>query len=521
LLRYRALNQPDKTAYIFLQDGESESDSLTYGELDLQARVIATQLQGLVAPGEAVLLLYPPGREFITAFFGCLNAGVIAVPVYPPQRNQKKLRLQSIVADAQIKVMLTSSSLFTKIEKQLTEDPKLAELHCIITSSDGRNDLVSHWQQPTVNPDTLAFLQYTSGSTGTPKGVMVSHGNLMNNSEIIYQSFGHSSSSQGVIWLPPYHDMGLIGGIIQPLYGGFPVVLMSPIDFLKKPIRWLKAISNYKATTSGGPNFAYEACLRSVKPEQLAELDLSSWEIAFTGAEPVRFNTLERFASTFEACGFRQEAFYPCYGMAEATLFVSGGLKLAKPNVVYAKKSELEQNRLVITSTSDKDARTIVSCGHSWLEHKIVIATSESLNSCNSGVVGEILVSGSSVAKGYWNDPNKTKQTFSAYLADTGEGPFLRTGDLGFLQDGELFVTGRVKELIIIRGQNHYPQDIELTVQQSHPALRSDCGAAFTVDVNDEERLIVVQEVERSYLRKLNEAEVIGNIRQAITAQHS
>jgi len=519
LLRYRAKNQPEQTAYTFLRDGETEVGSLTYKELDRQVRVIAARLQNLDATVSHALLLYPPGLEFIAAFFGCLYAGVVAVPAYPPRTNQNMYRLQAIVASSQATVALTTTSLLSNIERRELSNPALTNLHWLATDNIA-SDLAEAWQELEISSDTLAFLQYTSGSTATPKGVMVNHGNLMHNLVAIHKCFAHTCNSQGVIWLPPYHDMGLIGGVLQPLYGGFPVTLMSSVDFLQKPFRWLQAISCYKATTSGGPNFAYDLCVRKIKPEQRTSLDLSSWEVAFTGAEPIRAQTLERFAATFEPCGFRARAFHPCYGMAETTLMVSGGLKTAPPTVRWVDGAALEQNRVAAVASNQEGARAIVGCGQSWLD-QIVIVDPESLTPCPADKVGEIWVHGPSVAQGYWNRAEETKQTFLAYLANTGEGPFLRTGDLGFLQDGELFVTGRIKDLIIIRGQNHYPQDIELTVEKSHPALRPGCGAAFTVEVKGDERLVVVQEVERSYLRKLDVNEVVGNINQAVAAEHA
>lgn len=519
LLGYRSQNQPDQRAYTFL-DGETEADKITYRELDRQAQVIASQLQSLNATGSRALLLYPPGLEFIAAFFGCLYAGVAAVPAYPPRRNQKMSRLQAIVASSQATVALTTTSLLGSIENRFTEEPQLAQLRWLSTDNIV-SDRGQSWQQPQINRDTLAFIQYTSGSTGTPKGVMISHGNLLYNSALIQKSFGDTPNSRGISWLPPYHDMGLIGGVLQPLYVGAPMVLMSPIMFIQKPLRWLKAISDYKATTSGGPNFAYDLCLRKITPEQRARLDLSSWEVAFTGAEPVRAETLEQFAATFADCGFRQEAFHPCYGMAETTLMVSGGSRNAPPVIRQVDGTALERNQVVTATGKQAITRTLVGCGQSLLDQKIVIVDPESLTPCPPNQVGEIWVSGVSVAQGYWNQPEKTKQAFHASLADMEGSPFLRTGDLGFLQDGELFITGRIKDVIIIRGQNHYPQDIELTVEKSHPALRAGCGAAFAVEVKRQERLVIVQEVQRSYLRKLNVNEVVESIRKAVTAEHA
>ncbi|HLP87801.1 MAG TPA: fatty acyl-AMP ligase [Nostocaceae cyanobacterium] len=520
LLSYRAQNQSKQKAYTFLHQGETETESLTYGELHSKAQAIASWLQSLNSVGERALLLYPPGLDFIAAFFGCLYAGVIAVPAYPPRRNQNLSRLQAIASDAQAKIVLTSESLLPHLQTSCHQAGwDISRLHWL--ASDRLNsDLAQVWQPPQLHPHTLAFLQYTSGSTGHPKGVMVSHGNLIHNSAVIYQLFGHSPNSQGLIWLPPYHDMGLIGGILQPLYGGFSVVLMAAVDFLQKPMRWLQAISRYQVTTSGAPNFAYDLCLRKVTPEQLTSLDLSSWEVAFTGAEPVRAETLEQFASTFAPCGFRPEAFYPCYGMAETTLIVSGGEKTALPIACNIEAAALKENRIVKNHHTQADTRTLISGGKTIPEHQIIIVNPESLTLCPPLQVGEIWVKGPSVASGYWHRVEETEKTFQASLADTKTGSFLRTGDLGFLQDGELFITGRLKDVIIIRGQNHYPQDIELTVENSHPALRANCGAAFTIDFQGSERLVIVQEVERSYLKKLNIQEVIANIKQAVVAQH-
>jgi acyl-CoA synthetase (AMP-forming)/AMP-acid ligase II len=316
--------------------------------------------------------------------------------------------------------------------------------------------------------------------------------------------------------------MGLIGNVLQPLYLGRQCILISPDAFLAKPIRWLKAISRYQATTSGGPDFAYDFCSRMISPEQLGDLDLSSWEVAFNGSETIRAKTIEEFSAKFKSCGFRKQAFYPCYGMAEATLLVSGVKKSQPPMVYSVKKAFLEQNGVVLATNSDPDydIKKIVSCGQTWLDGKIKIVNPKTLTECSPREVGEIWVSSSSVTQGYWNRQQQTEETFQAYLYDTGKGPFLRTGDLGFLSDGELFVTGRLKEVIIIRGANHYPQDLEMSVQNSHPSLRQGCGAAFTIDFKGEERLVIVQEVERSYLRKLDFKEVVSKICRTIQQEH-
>ncbi|MDM8557193.1 type I polyketide synthase [Candidatus Parabeggiatoa sp. HSG14] len=517
LLCFQAQNQPNKHAYTFLKSGETEEFSITYTQLDQNARVIATKLQSMVAPGERVLLLYPSGLDYIIAFLGCLYAGVIAVPTYPPRRNRSDPRLQAIVTDAQATVVATTTEILSHIGPHHSHTPELKTLQWLATDNLSQ-ELAKNWQFPDINKNTLAFLQYTSGSTGTPKGVMVSHGNLLDNEAMIQQGFGHTENTRFVGWLPLFHDMGLIGNLLQPLYLGIPCFLMSPTAFLQKPFRWLQAISQYKATTSGGPNFAYDLCVQKITAEQRTQLDLSSWEVAYNGAEPIRDQTLERFSETFADCGFRPEAFYPCYGMAETTLFITGGLKTKRPTLYQAEEKALEQNR-VISSQKGEGTRTIVSSGQTWLTQKVIIVDPETFAQCASQQIGEIWVSGPNVAQGYWNQPEKTEHTFHASL-NNGEGPFLRTGDLGFLQNGELFVIGRLKDLIIIRGRNYYPHDIELTLEQSHPALKKNSGAAFSVEVASEERLVIVQEVERTALKKLNTDEVISAIRQTVSEQH-
>jgi acyl-CoA synthetase (AMP-forming)/AMP-acid ligase II len=517
LLRQRATHQPDRLAYTFLLDGETTEATLTYAQLDQRARTIAAHLQSLAAPGARALLLFPPSLDYITAFFACLYAGLVAVPAYPPRLNRSLTRIQTIVADAQATLALTSSSLLPKITATFSQAPDLQALHWLATDTLPA-DAAPAWQMPPLSGTSLAFLQYTSGSTGTPKGVMVSHDNLMHNSELIRQCFEHTAESVGVIWLPPYHDMGLIGGIIQPLYVGFPVVLLSPTAFLQRPLRWLQAISRYHATTSGGPNFAFDLCVRKIPPHLRASLDLRSWDLAFNGAEPIRPDTLDRFAAAFAPAGFRPQAFYPCYGLAEATLLVSGGAKASPPTRFTVRRPALEQHQVCPADPTQPGAQTLVSCGWTRPGQHLLIVDPDSGQPCPPDTVGEIWLAGPSIAQGYWNRPAETAQTFQARLADSGAGPFLRTGDLGFLHEGELYVTGRQKDLIIIRGTNHYPQDIELTVERSHPALRPNAGAAFAVEVAGAERLVVVQEVEG---HQPPDTEAIASVvRQAVFAEH-
>jgi acyl-CoA synthetase (AMP-forming)/AMP-acid ligase II len=500
LLRGRASQRPEQQLYTYLVDGETEGASLTLAVLDRQARAIGALLQSGEARGERALLLYPAGLEFIPAFFGCLFAGAIAVPLPLPNLAQPQRtlqRLRTIVRDAYPMVVLTTSSILAKVESLFMQAPELRRLRWLATD---KLDLSSaqDWQESGVRGNMTALLQYTSGSTAEPRGVMVSHANLIENSAHISQAFELTAESVSVTWLPVFHDMGLTNGIVQPLYGGRQCVMMSPQSFLQRPLNWLQAISRYRATISGGPNFAYEMCVRKVTSLQAGALDLRAWKLAYSGAEPVRADTLRRFADAFASYGFQPRSFYPCYGLAEATLIVSGGVLKEEPVLFKTEVAALEDNR-VEASYQDANGRTLVGCGRAMADSKVIIVNPETLRECPPDEIGEIWASGPSVTQGYWKRPRETAFTFDAYLTDTGEGPFLRTGDLGFLIDGELFVTGRLKDLIIIGGRNLYPHDLEMTVEQSHPALRPGGCVAFSVDVDDEERLIIAAELQRHY----------------------
>ena len=496
VLRLRAETQKDQIAYRFLADGEEERGTLTYGELYHRARQVAGELQRKSAVGQRALLLDSSESDYIVTFFGCLCAGVIAVPIYAPRANKKgNARVESVVADAQPSVVLTtgagSPAVRDVVAASAGEQVKWIDTNALPVDGD------ELWTPPAVSGTDIAFLQYTSGSTATPKGVMVSHANILHNERMIQNAFDTRPGSVIVGWLPLYHDMGLIGNVLQPLFAGVPCILMSPVAFLQRPLRWLQAISRYKATTSGGPNFAYELCMRKIRPEDRSGLDLSSWRVAFNGAEPVRLETVNRFAAQFADCGFRREAFVPCYGLAEATLFVSGGLD---PNGVTAVNYGINGNGKNGGSgngatISRKKEKTLVACGRPPVEQTVRIVSPDSLRQCSTDEVGEIWVQGPSIAQGYWRKAKETEETFNARIPETDEGPFLRTGDLGFLKEDLLFITGRLKDLLIIRGQNYYPQDMELTVEQSHPILQQGSGAAFSVEIEGEERLVVVQEV--------------------------
>ncbi len=518
LLRWRAQRQPEKLAYRYLVDGDDPELTLTYDQLDTAAHQIAAHLQDMGMHGARALLLYPPGLDYITAFFGCLYAGVVAVPAFPPRLNRPIPRIQAIVADSQARVALTTTSILNNIESRLEHAPELSALAWLNTEQLDPGS-GPEWQPPQISPDVLAFLQYTSGSTSTPKGVMLSHGNLIHNLKIIRHGFQIEEGSMGVFWLPSYHDMGLIGGILEPMYVGEPSTLMSPASFLQRPRRWLKAITDFRGTISGAPNFAYDLCVDKISQDEREGLDLSTWKTAFCGAEPVRLETLERFAEAFEPYGFDRNAFYPCYGLAEGTLIVSGREGARWPAVRRVRKESLKQNRVVLSPELGDQTQVLVSSGGALPDQRILIVDPETRMPCGPERVGEIWVAGPSVAGGYWCQPEETARSFGAHLAETGEGPFLRTGDLGFLQEDELFVTGRLKDLIIIHGRNHYPQDIEQTVARSHLAFQPNAGAAFSVEVDGEERLVIVHELAREH-RNADADEIFVAVRRAVAEHH-
>jgi len=523
LLRRRAAGGGEAPAYTFLEDGEREGARWTWGELDRRARAVAAAIQERAEPGDRALLLYPPGLDFVAAFFGCLYAGVVAVPAYPPHGRRPLARLGTIVGSAEPRLALTVADQEGKVERAIGRAP-VAEGIGVVATDRGLAGAEDRWHDPGVDAGDLAFLQYTSGSTADPRGVRVSHRNLLHNQELIGRAFGHLTEAgeprpgvRVVGWLPLYHDMGLIGNVLHPLFLGCDCVLMAPVAFLQRPLRWLRAIERYRGTVSGGPNFAYEQCLHKIGEEERRRLDLSSWRVAFNGAEPVRATTLERFADAFAPSGFDRRAFFPCYGLAEATLFVSGGPPEAPPVLLPVEASALEENRVVEDASTG--VRRVVGCGEVSSGHEVAIVDPESLARLPEGRVGEVWIAGPSVAGGYWRLPEESAHSFAAHLpGEEGSGPFLRTGDLGFLRGGELFVTGRLKELIILRGRNHYPHDLELTAEAAHPALRPGAGAAFAVDADGEERLVIAFELER---RRHDEAEAAADaVRRAVAEEH-
>lgn len=518
VLRWRAEHQPDQTAYMFLRDGGSSGVSLTYRDLDTRARAIAGYLQSRMTPGERLLLVYPTGLEFVQSFWGALYAGLIAVPVPPPDAFRVKSgasRVQSIIQDAGAVGAFTTSTILKTLQSQ-NELPSLGQW---LSIEDAASASASDWRPTHLSPAAVAYLQYTSGSTAAPKGVMVSHQNMTAQSHCITEAGGYDAGSVTLSWMPHFHDYGLVKGIIQPAWIGRPAYLMSPLTFLKRPVRWLEAIQHYGVTHSGAPNFAYRRCVDAIAPEDRAKLDLSGWQVASCGAEPIAPDTIERFLEAFGPAGFRREAFYPAYGMAEYTLLISLKRQGVSPTIQALDAAALEQGVVAGSMSGAGPVRQVVGCGLPVGDTRVVIAHPETLSRSAAQQVGEIWLAGASTTQGYWNNPEETARTFGATLRDTGEGPFLRTGDLGFVKDGEVFVTGRLKDLLIVRGRNHYPQDIERTVESCHTSFRLGGTAAFSVEDAGEEAVVVVQELERQAVPPPID-ELASAIRLALSEQH-
>ena len=516
ILRARADQSPDALAFAWLADGIEDGPRFTYADLDREARAVAVALRDVAEPGDRALLVFAPGLEFVAGFFGCLYAGLVPVPAYPPRLDrlaQGWQALAAVAADCGPRVVLTGG---LAADHVAAGAGRLSAMRVVTDAVDRAS--AGRWRETPVDPDAVAVLQYTSGSTAAPKGVMVTHRSLMHNQAMILAAFEHDGPGGGVCWLPPYHDMGLVGGLLQTVYHGAWSRLMSPVALLQDPFRWLAAISRHRADTSGGPNFAYDFCARRVTPEQRATLDLSTWSVVAIGSEPISAETMDRFAETFETCGFRREAFCPCYGLAEATLLVTSRPKGEPPAVLSVSAAALEDGQ-ALPAAAGEAARQLVGCGRSWLGQEVRVVDPEACTALPDGRIGEIWVRGESVAAGYWSRPEETERTFRARLADIGAGPYLRTGDLGFVRGGELFVTGRIKDVIIVRGRNHYPQDIEETVQAVHPALRPGCGAAFEETRDGRPGVVVVQEVDRRG-RGLDARQLLADARQAVAERH-
>ncbi len=515
LLSHRASHQPNKEGYEFIASDGSEIQ-LSYAELDTRVRAVASLLQDANLQGERALLLYMPGIDYIVSFFACLYANVVAVPAYPPDptRIERTLpRLMNVVNDCQAKAILTTSPIAALAQEMFSSHETASKIRWISTDTVS-DDMATMWKKPPVTADSLAFLQYTSGSTSNPRGVMLTHHNLLSNLKLAYQTLDHCDNPRAISWLPPYHDMGLIGSILQPIYAGFPATIFSPMDFLAQPIKWLQIITDKKGTSSAGPNFAYDLCTRRISSEQLKSLDLSSWEIAINGAEPVRPETLENFAKHFAPCGFRKEAFHPAYGLAEATLFV--GCTLDGPAIMHCDKDALNMRQVKEVPANASNSRALVSCGVSHFD--VMIVDPETRVPCGKDEIGEIWIMHDSVSRGYWNKEDTNESIFQARTID-GKGPYLRTGDLGFLHQDSLFITGRKKDLIIVRGRNHYPQDIEHTVEDCHPNIRPGCIAAFSLPNDQNEVFALVVEVKQHDNQQELDA-TIEAIQKSVLAKH-
>lgn len=513
LLRWRSQQTPDRLALTFATNGD-EVQSFTYAELDRAARAVATELQLQDCTGERAVILLQPSAEYILALLGCWYARVTAVPVYSPRKNVSNERVQAILQDAGARVVLSTANALTELDRrQWSGGGSGPIIYVAIDQVDPQN--ADSWAEVNVSGHTLAVLQYTSGSTGTPKGVRLQHRHLIKNSDMIHRAMDTKESDVAVVWLPPYHDMGLIGGILQPLFGGYPVHLMAPATFLQRPLRWLEMISRHKGTVSAAPNFAYDLCTKRIKPEQLAQLDLSSWRLAANGAEPIRKTTLDAFQAAFLPAGFRPSAFFPCYGMAETTLLIAA----PDPHQPYVHlpvdRQSLKEGRL---TTGSADTVDLVSSGVPAQDVSLCVVDPKAHQPLPDGSIGEIWVAGPMVADGYWNNPEATQEVFYANL-DNGIQPWLRTGDLGAVVNRQVYVTGRIKDLIIVAGHNHYPSDIESTVMNAHSAVRAHGVAAFAVDEAGEERLALVVELDKGW-RDLDLAAVRETIVGQVSLHH-
>jgi acyl-CoA synthetase (AMP-forming)/AMP-acid ligase II len=520
LLDRRAAENPDAVAFGFVPERNGPHLQLAYAELHRRSRVVAGRLGQRATKGDRALLMFPPGLDFIVAFFGCLFAGMIAVPLMVPRRAAARDSSDAVITDCSPAVALTSRDLL-EVRGDVADRFRGARFDWMTVDAMAESATDVATPMPVVDRDDVAYLQYTSGSTSTPKGVVMTHGNLLANLEMIRQGMGNTAHSCSVGWVPVYHDMGLMMGVMQPLYLGAMSMLMAPAAFMQRPLNWLRTIHQYRAELTSAPNFAFDLCVSRFRADQMEGVDLSCWKVALNAAEPVHANTIARFTETFAPYGFNAGTMYPGYGLAEATLLVSGGARGEGSHCRSVSRASLQRRELTPPAGTD-DTKTLVACGRSFVGQRIAIVDPDTRHQVAACQLGEIWVSGPHIAQGYWGNQEATSDTFHARIVGNPERSWLRTGDLGFLdEDGRLSITGRIKDLIIIRGTNHYPQDIERTVQESHPALRWDCGAAFAIlDEEGNEKLAVVQEIERTQRKELDFAEVAGRIREAVTKQH-
>ena len=522
ILQQRAQETPDRLSHMLLGAKEEENQSLTYSQLDRAVREMAAHLQIVAEPGERALLVYPTSLEFIQAMYACLYAGIVPIPTNPPGMNRSAQRLEAIANDARASLVLTTPEYQQAFLSESAQFPDFAALKWVTRDAiqaGGSHNL----QMPVITPQSMAFIQYTSGSTNIPKGVIISYKNLSYNAYAGRQTRLYELSDESVVlnWAPLFHDMGLLVSVFQTVIDGSKSLIMSPIMFMQNPVSWLRAIQKYHVTSSGAPNFAYELCINKIPLEKCEGLDLSGWKLAYNSAEPVRAETQTAFAEKFAPFGFRPEAFAPCYGLAEATLEVSAYTGEPKTITLTIKRNDFEEGKITPSNlTGEKDTLTMVSSGTPLADIQAAIVDPKTRKRRAADEVGEVWISGGNIAEGYWNRPDDTKHTFGAHIVGTHEGPFLRTGDLGFMHNGHLYLTGRLKDLLIVRGRNYYPQDIEMTVESTHSALRAGGGAAFSVSENDVEQLVVVHEVQRRELEGVDWNDVIKTIRASIAREH-
>lgn len=515
ILYERSQTTPDRIAFKYIYDDEKKTEGVSYKSLWIEALIIANFLKERAATGDRVMLLFPPGLAYVKAFYGCLLAGMIAVPLYPPRRNSKSERILGVATSCQSSLALTVNSELININKILASTDQFTSSLTIYAVDDLHEEQKASSTYEKADCDFPAFLQYTSGSTGNPKGVVVTHGNIIGNLRHLTLTAGGSTDDIFVNWLPLFHDFGLITAVLWPVFLGAPSILMSAATFVRNPMSWLKAISYYKGTICGAPNFAFDLCVQ--KANQLDVIDLSSWTVAYNAAEPINPNTLKNFCLCFEPCGFKPESFYPGYGMAEATVFISGGRPQLRASQLVINKKSFSENKIEITTIENQFSTKLVSCGRTLHPHTLKIVDPTSYQEMPEMEIGEIWFAGPSVSTGYWQLKELTDVTFNQVIGGDADNKYLRTGDLGFIYKDELYVTGRMKDLIILRGKNYYPQDIESVSVSAFPGLKYGRCAAFTIDAHHSESLIVVAEIEREYMRKFN-SEVAGTeIRKKIS----
>ena len=495
LLNDRVRQSEKDLCYTFLV-GFGVRNQWDYSDLYREVAKVGAHLRKIGSIGKRALLVYPQGPEFMAAFLACLSRNVVAVPVPAPETwnlLRTMPRLRAVAEDADAAFVLTTRKIFNMASASGNSLWDFEGTPWVVTDEleEGDNDLGA---EP-IDATAPAYFQYTSGSTSSPSGVVITHQNLMHHLGALHKSCGYGDGVT-VTWMPHFHDYGLVQGLLQPLFSGDPCYFMSPLSFLKRPSHWLGAITKYGGTHSQAPNFAYEHCIRRISPEERAGLNLATWKAAGNAAEPINPEVLEKFIETFEPCGFQRAASAPAYGLAEATLLVSSTRLNSGPRVLELDADAVFDGRVVPVG-SGRAGRRIVSCGTLVGDTKVAIVNPENLTKCRADEIGEIWVSDPAVADGYWNQPTKSQDIFGAYLKDTGGGPWLRTGDLGFFQNGELFISGRLKDMIIIRGANFAPQDIEWVSQKCHPSVESAESAAFSLTIDGEESLGVVQELNR------------------------